>query len=103
MPGVKIGENAILDFMRMNDDYSVTHGRVYALNDGAIRHELPDGYSLTYEGDGIVRVKFDKLESRAYDDHAFYAHGYAGKLLPRRFLELYKHEIAVGHVQREDE
>ena len=99
---VKIGEYAIMDFVRMNDGSSVMRGRVYALGNGAIRHDLPDMYSLTYEGDGIVRVKFGNLESRAYDDHAYYARGFEGRAFPRRCLDLYKHEISVGHVQEDE-
>ena len=98
---------AVMDFSRMNDNFSSGRGYVYVLEDGKIRHELPDGYSLTFEGDGIVRVGYEyqviKLESRAYDEHAYYARGFEGKAFPRRCLDLYKQEISVGHIKREDE
>lgn len=103
MVNTEIKSSSLSDFMRMNDERYFHNGAVYVAPGGNLVHELENGYSLTYEGDGIVRVKFDGLESRAYDDHAFYAQGYAAIWLPCRFLELYKHEISVGHVQREDE
>lgn len=102
----KIGEYVLQDFVRMCEAPFLAGGHAWVREGGVIFFLRGDGYSLTFEGDGIVRVGYEyqviKLESRAYDEHAYYARGFEGKAFPRRCLDLYKHEISVGHVQEDE-
>ena len=99
----KIGEYVLQDFVRMCEAPFLAGGHAWVREGGVIFLLRGDGYSLTFEGDGIVRVRFGYLESRAYDEHAYYARGFEGRAFPRRCLDIYKYEISVGHVKREDE
>lgn len=98
----RISTYSIMDFARMNDNFSAGRGYVYLLENGNIRHDLPDGFSLTYEGDGIIRVQFEGLQDWAFDEHGFYGSGYQGIAFPRRCLELYKRLISTGRIGREE-
>lgn len=99
----KIGNYALQDFLRMNDPRLLTDGAVYATENGQLIHELPDGYALTYHGDGMIYVQYGDLEPAGYDEHAAYMYGYAGIAIPRRCLELYKRSIALGKIRSQEE
>lgn len=101
----QIAIHALQDFLRMNDAQAVERSYVWALENGAICHDIENGFTLVYEGDGIIRVhdSYEEYEDRAYDEHAYYAQCFPGKLFPGRCIELYMRDIALGVVkERED-